>query len=330
MSYKWGNPEQVGFEEVYYQTLQNLNDFGTVVSPRGRATKEIIGYQMIIRNIRKRIIGFKSRKLNIYYAIGNFLWVMAQSNKLDFINYYNPRGESFSDDGVILPGAYGKRIFDIDGVNQYYQAIKELKVDPDSRRATISIHMAQHDWRGVLDTPCTNGFQFFIRNNKLIMVNSMRSQSGAMVMPYDIFLMTMLQEYAANELGVEVGHYIHNCNSLHYYLEEQSIVDNILEDKLIDIEMDPMPKGDNSKNLKSLLKFERELREETEISMYHPELEVEMADWIEKAYNQFEEDYWYQIALILIAKSMNQSFKKTQEEYIWNHLILPKYQPLKK
>ena len=70
------------------------------------------------------------------------------------------------------------------------------------------------------DTPCLFGLQFFIRSNRLICIATMRSQSVAKVMPYDVFLFTLLHEYIAARLKCEVGDYIHCCHSFHYYEDE--------------------------------------------------------------------------------------------------------------
>lgn len=285
--------------EAYNNVLYDILVFGDRTSPRGRETKELLGYSFTITNPRDRLVFSENRKLNLFFCIGNFLWVMSKSNKLDYIKYYNPRGVNFSHDGEILPGAYGKRIFDIDGVNQYEQCIKELKIDPDSRRAIISIHLPQHDWRGYLDTPCTSDFQLFIRNGKLHMINHMRSQSAAMVMPYDIFLMTMIQEYMALELGVELGYYQHICNSIHYFREEEEFVEKIIEEKTTSIEM---PKMDNITDLKEVLKLERELR----LNIHNPKDKINLSP------------YWTLISSVLVIKRLiennNKEYKNRLDE----------------
>src|SRR5690554_2384912 len=138
------------FEDAYINVLKDLKNEGLISYPRGKKTKELLGYSFTLNNPRNRLINIKSRKLNVFYLIGNLFWVLQQSNKLDFIKYYNDKGINFSDDGEVLRGAYGKRIFDIDGVNQWYQCIKELKLDKHSRRAIITFHLPQYDWAGSL------------------------------------------------------------------------------------------------------------------------------------------------------------------------------------
>jgi len=292
------------FNEAYRDTLKKIKHFGVESSPRGRKTKELLAHKFIIENPTQRLIGYKTRELNIFYAIGNFLWVMAQSNELKFIEYYNPRGRNFSDDTQHLRGAYGKRIFDFDGVNQFHLAINELKLDKDSRRALISIHMPQHDWTGSLDTPCTADFQLLIRNNMLYMVNHMRSQSGAMVMAYDIFLMTMIQEYAATLLGIEVGPYIHICNSIHFFEDEEKLVDKILEESNPNnMQQGRMPKETDYQMLKKLLYFEKDLREEAIFANKQKYNKLDFEYWTNYLYRIDLPQYWDKIAILLLVKA---------------------------
>lgn len=289
-------------ETAYINTLEDIQDMGISSSPRGMGTKELIGAGFIISEPNDRIISLKEREINPFYLVGNLLWVLSQSNDVKFINYYNPRGYNFSDDGKILRGAYGKRIFDMDGVNQLHQAIRELKLDPDSRRALVSIHMPQHDWTGSLDTPCTADFGLLIRNGYLTMINHMRSQSAAFVMPYDIFLMTMLHEIIANELETELGQYQHFCNSLHYFDREDEKVNAIIDEFYANendaIEM-PRFKA-KLKDFKPLLQFERELRllDKKVFDYIH---------WINKLKDLNLEPVLYQIGVILIIKALRES-----------------------
>jgi thymidylate synthase len=304
-------------EKAIQDTLIDIKAFGINSSPRNRATKEIIGHKFTITNPRHRLISFKDRQQNIFFAIGNVLWILQQSNELEHIVYYNPRGSMFSDDGKILRGGYGKRIFDIDGVNQWYQAIRELKIDPDSRRAIISIHLPQHDWHGSLDTPCTSDMQFFIRNNKLHMINHMRSQSAAMVMPYDLFLMTMLQELMACELGVELGMYFQFSNSFHYYLIEDKMIDLIISAEDYGASMPAMPKETTYNSIKPVLEFERYARK---MSLQGTAYLGELLKALKK-YN-FEE-YWNEICYILIARAIRDNgnsieYKEFTDKYLKN------------
>lgn len=289
-------------EHAMQFTLHDIKERGIITSPRGKESKELIGYGYVLTNPRKRIVGLKARDLNPFYLIGNLLWVLRQSNKLDIIQYYNERGNMFSDDGEILRGAYGKRIFDFDGINQWNNVVKELKVDPDSRRAVINFFLPQHDWTGSLDTPCTTDIQFFLRENKLHLVNHMRSQSAAFVQPYDVFLMTMLQELLANELKVEVGIYKHICGSYHYFTNEESMVDAIISSFDYTPEMPKMVGG--MEEVKKLLYFEQLARFDT-IRLNEQGLNADKNYLLAELLGLGLPTYWHHIGEVLLAKALH-------------------------
>lgn len=294
-------------------TLSDIKEKGFIVSPRGKESKELIGHGYGLTNPRNRIMGFAARDLNPFYLIGNMLWVLRQSNKLEIINYYNPRGSNFSDDGEILRGAYGKRIFDFDGVNQWQECIKELKLDPNSRRAIITFHLPQHDWTGSLDTPCTASVQFFIRNNELHMFNHMRSQSAAFVQPYDVFLFTMLQELMAVELGVDLGIYKHICGSYHYFTNEESMIDKIIESTDYTPAMENMVGG--IAEIKKLLYFEQLARFDT-IKSVERGLNADLEYLIVELDKLGLPKYWKHIGEVLIAKAVHFSKHNKYQNYV--------------
>lgn len=97
--------------------------------------------------------------------------------------------------------------------------VKELlQNNPNSRQAVIHIKEARdlitHPTK---DLNCTIALQFILRNNKLDLIATMRSNDIWLGLPYDLFNFTCMQIQMAMELGVEIGTYYHNAASLHLY-----------------------------------------------------------------------------------------------------------------
>ncbi len=231
-------------QSAYLQVLADIRDDGFWTEPvidstsvgsmfgqSPRRTKEIVNYSFCITNPTNRLVITKNRRVNPAYAIANTLWTLRGDENLESIIQYNERGASFSNDGVTLAGAVGKRLFSLQGRNQVDAVVAMLRADPVSRRAAIHIHMPDDLFSPILDTPCTLSLQFFIRAGRLILITCMRSQSALMLLPYDLFLFTMLQEALALQLGVGVGYYHHMVASIHYYEDEVSLVDKVLSEK---------------------------------------------------------------------------------------------------
>lgn len=98
-------------DEIEYLLLNETTKYGVKVSPRGYETKELIGISFCLENQRNRITYNMKRRFNIFFALGEFIWYISGSNKLEKIESYNKRYKNYSDDGETLYGAYGKRIF---------------------------------------------------------------------------------------------------------------------------------------------------------------------------------------------------------------------------
>lgn len=308
--------EDRNFNLIYRKVLKDLVDYGELVEStidqysigsnfgtKERKTKEILGYRFVLKNPRSRLMYSIAREFHLHYAIGNFIWNVSSSNKLESIKYYNGKGQNFSDDGKTVNGnAYGKRLNkSYESIGQIEKIITRLKADKNSRRTFIPIFNIRDNFDITRDVPCVIGIQYFIRNDKLHSVNYMRSNSAALVMPYNVFFFTMLQELIANELEVELGEYIHFCGSLHYYLDEHDLVKKILNEKINSNNnrvMPSMPKDCKLNSLNSIIRYADDLRTLNDI---------DENEWIKKAKNLGE--YWSQIGFILLAHSLQKNNK---------------------
>lgn len=102
--------------------------------------------------------------------------------------------------------------------------IKELKRDPYSRRAAISIRDNLED-EGNENPACLQNIQFMIRDGALHMYVLFRSNDGPRASFMNAFALTELQKRVADELGVPVGTYTHRANNYHVYPECVDILD---------------------------------------------------------------------------------------------------------
>lgn len=159
------------------------------------------------------------RKLCAAYASAELLWYLARESDITRIVAYAPQYERFAEANVAY-GAYGARIQqNTTGTDQFDLALQLLKRDPNTRQCVVSLWSAndllvlqQHK-----DIPCTISWQFLLRDEQLHMINTMRSQDVWLGLPYDVFVNTCIQYLFANELGVTMGTYTHQCGSLHLY-----------------------------------------------------------------------------------------------------------------
>jgi thymidylate synthase len=199
---------------------------GEQVSPRGMPTREVLDVTLSLREPRARLLVAPSRVINPAFAVAETVWILMGSDA-PWIFGYNARLRRYADDGV-LRGAYGPRMRRwAGGVDQLGAVVEVLRADPDSRRAVVQLNDPGRDAGGHSDVPCTLGFCFYLRQGRLHMLTSMRSQDAWTGLPYDLFCFTTIHELVAGWLGAGLGEYRHHVGSLHIYeadLEEASAV----------------------------------------------------------------------------------------------------------
>jgi thymidylate synthase len=243
--------------DLYPALLERYNE--TVVATRGE-TAELIGVLIEIKRPRARLSRSETRG-KLYSSLGELVWYLSRGNSLDFIEKYVSRYKEESQDAVTVYGGYGPRLFGQRGNDQVRNVIELLRGRPTSRRAVIQIFNAEDIAATHIEIPCTTTFQFFVRNEYLDMVTTMRSNDAYLGLPHDVFCFTMLQEIIARSLGRQMGVYRHFAGSLHLYkdrwIDAQHFVDEAYQQR---IAMPEMPEGDPWPAIDIVLKAEDRIR----------------------------------------------------------------------
>lgn len=104
--------------------------------------------------------------------------------------------------------------------------LRELRRNPDSRRAVIDVRDWRHDSAEGNENPaCLQHLQFFIRDGELHLKVLFRSNDACKAAYMNAFALIMLQKRIADELGVEMGTYTHRANSFHCYERDLPMLD---------------------------------------------------------------------------------------------------------
>lgn len=236
---------------------------GRPVAPRGMGCREIEGRVIRLANPRARLITAVSRRWSLPYAVGEFCWHLSASDSLDQIGYYSKRWRELVDgDPHVRGSCYGRKLFrGVGGRPNQWEAIRNLlRVDPDSRRAVLSILTPDDvaDAAGSPDVPCCSTLQFLLRDGRLNLIATMRSNDLFIGFGYDIFFFTMLQELMACELGVDVGWYQHSAGSLHLYDRDLNAAERVPASASVNAVMPPMARPEE---LAQVLQCEQLIRE---------------------------------------------------------------------
>ena len=107
--------------------------------------------------------------------------------------------------------------------NQVQFVVDELKRNPSSRRAVMSIRTP--DDIGSDDPACLQHIQYFIRDGVLHCKVLFRSNDACKATFMNAFALIMLQKRIAEALGVGVGSYTHRANSFHCYEKDYDLLD---------------------------------------------------------------------------------------------------------
>lgn len=290
------------------QILSDILKNGQEITRRdsSRNILEIVSYKFEIEDPRDRLLYDETRAMNIFQCIGHFLWITQGNFNLEAMKYYQPYAGKFSSDGVKVIGAYGPRLFGIQHLNQMEHVLDVLDKDPSKRRAVASIYLPQFDQHGLPneEIPCTLNLQYLVRNEKIQAVTYMRSQDAFKVLPYDIFIFTMLQEYVQNMLKpkhqIELGRYNHFSGSFHVYHDDLIQVNKVISNKQTsDFRMPPMPSRDVKFRLRDINKFESTVRTCVTAKLEHA-VSIDFNSLFKMLDNLLKEEYWKQFGWLLL------------------------------
>ncbi|MFK0691574.1 thymidylate synthase [Mesorhizobium sp. IMUNJ 23033] len=282
---------------------------GMNISPRKGDAREIIGAKLTLTNPRARFSRAESRSI-LFSCLGEFTWILSGSESLSQIAYYISRYRELSNDGLILRGAYGPRIFGGGANSQFNQIARALSRNTDSRQNVIQIFDPEDLADDNLDVPCTCTMQFFKRQNRLHMMVSMRSNDAFIGMPHDIFCFTMLQEIMTRRIGCELGEYHHVAGSLHLYDADRGKAQQYLGESVQSrLAMPAMPIGDPTEAVARLVELERLYRTGA--------VEDFTVDGLEP--------YWADLARLLMAKRLFVEHRRGAMRQIRSEMHSPVY-----
>lgn len=207
----------------YKYLLLYLRDKGRTTSPRGMPTRECLDMVLEIDPYRPIANGI-NRGLSTKLISLEALQLIGGASYPDLTVKAAPNMAQFMDGGA-FHGSYGQRIR-----NQLPAVVDRLRTDYDTRQAVMTIWDPAWDLYGDVrprDVPCTAMLQFLVRDDKLILHTTMRSNDVWWGTPHDLGQFTQLQLAVANVLGMEAGVYLHHAVSMHLYERDIEKIDKL-------------------------------------------------------------------------------------------------------
>jgi thymidylate synthase len=201
-----------------------------VIDKSGAKTIEVLGESFVADEnwlIRTPAYKYIERELD---------WYLSESLYVDDIPGETPQiwKDISSDEGKINSN-YGWCIYSEENGNQYKHVLRELKTNPNSRRAAMiynrpSMHL-DFNRDGMSDFMCTFANTFMIRDGKLISHYVMRSNDAVFGYNNDVAWAKFVQGQLAYDLGVEVGELIWTATNLHVYERHFGFIEDLIRDQ---------------------------------------------------------------------------------------------------
>jgi thymidylate synthase len=264
-------------DEVLIATYEKLLASGRRNTGTRGDTIELIGVTLRIEFPRARL----SRSLDRarpFSALGELLWYLTGSDDVEFIAAYIPHYRKEVGNSGRINGAYGPRLFSKYDVNQIEAVTELLRRKPSTRRAVIQVYSAA-DLLTDEEVPCTTTLQFHLRENRLHLSVTLRSNDAYLGLPHDVFCFTMIQEMMARRLGVDLGEYIQMVGSMHMYTKDESKVERYRREGHHRLaEMPAMPSGDPFGLIPRLHAIEAEIRRGNPVDALLADLDPYWAD----------------------------------------------------
>ncbi len=190
---------------------------------RGGRTHELLHATLCLEDPRQRWITSRRPALNLAFALAEVIWIVTGRNDAAFLTYFFPRISEYMGYSSAFPGAYGERLRHRFGLDQLDRAHSALRADLESRQIVLQIWDPAADLPSLdgqpaaRDIPCNLLSLLKVRDGRLEWTQIMRSNDLYRGFPHNIVQFTSLQEITAGWLDLEVGHYHHFSDSLHFY-----------------------------------------------------------------------------------------------------------------
>jgi thymidylate synthase len=262
------------FDSAYLAVLRHVNgQFEHVNAPRGNASRECLNVSFQIVDPVARLPFLPARRVNVVFNFAEALWFLSGRDDLAMIGYYASGMHSYSVDGATIDGAaYGTRLFrpiEQTGLTAFDQALDLIRGDPETKRAVMVIF---RPWETAdpthPDVSCTIAFHLLLRDDQLHGVCYMRANDAVQGLVSDVFSFTFIQEFAARQLGVQVGTYGHHVGSMHIGDRNAQRVRRLLDEhppnepNPVRFALPAMPTGASWADLEIVLGHEQQLRED--------------------------------------------------------------------
>lgn len=244
MELKYYNESHVypDVSSAYLGTLEDVYENPTYKSaPRGLPIREKLDYMFHIMNPTSEPIVTADFERNVTiaeYTAKEMALYDSGTNRVEEFAKASKFWEKIANPDGTINSAYGYLIWHNKSLNNgtmtpWSWAQRSLLADKDTRQAILRFSLPSHSVEGVKDFPCTLFGNFLIRDDKLNLTITMRSNDLWLGLTYDLpwfcgLLDTMLNDIKYMYPNVTKGTYTHIAHSAHIYERDLAKIEKAL------------------------------------------------------------------------------------------------------
>jgi thymidylate synthase len=259
----------------YHDLLRHILDKGTRHEDRtGVGTISAFGYQTRF-DLREGFPIVTTKKVPFRWVAEELFWFLSGSTDERELNargvdiwaeWATPEqtdrfGRSEGDLGPVygyLWRSFGGDYPQMNGVDQIARLIREIGINPNSRRLIVTGWNPETCDKVALP-PCHTLFQFKVENETTLHCQLyQRSADAFLGVPFNISSYALLTHLVAHVCGLEVGEFIHTFGDLHIYSNHLEQVDEVLGREPMPLPSLEFVDADGLKGLEGLLNFKFE------------------------------------------------------------------------
>jgi thymidylate synthase len=211
--------------QAYVETIVKMHYWGREETSRnGQVITSPNPVMLTIRKPMERVLTDPVRDANPFFHVMEFVWMMAGSNDVKWIEQFNKRFREYADLGTdSIHGAYGFRWrvhFDVDQIRAVADHLKESR---NSRQCVMAMWDPRVDLVGRhRDIPCNTQIMFRYDEQRTALDMTVINRSNDLIwgmLGANAVHMTYLHELISHMAGLNMGWYKVFTNNLHIYTE---------------------------------------------------------------------------------------------------------------
>jgi thymidylate synthase len=240
----------------YLDLLQQVLDSGQPKMDRtGTGTSSLFGHQLRF-DLADGFPLVTTKKVHLKSIIYELLWFLRGETNVQWLNENGVTiWDEWADDDGNLGPIYGYQwrswpTPDGGSIDQISNVVREIRVNPDSRRLIVSAWNVADLPRMAL-MPCHTLFQFSVADGRLSCQLYQRSADLFLGVPFNIASYALLTMMVAQVTGLTPGDFIHTFGDAHIYRNHVTQVRTQLSR-----EPRPAPQMDINSDVQSVFDFE--------------------------------------------------------------------------